>query len=379
MSGAPQRVDLAVVGAGIHGAAVAAEATRRRLKVAVVERSAPAAGTSSRSSKLIHGGLRYLEQGRIDLVRESLAARRQLLREAPDLVELAPFLLPVYAGAARAPLTIRAGLALYWLLSLPQPTPFSTLAPHEWPSGDGLRTAGLRALFRYYDGMTDDAALTRRVLAGAAARGAMLLCPASVDGITLGAEGVALALSTPAGPRELQARAVVNAAGPWLTEVIGRVAPRVEPPAVELVRGSHVELPSRALAGTYLIQSPRDARPMFVIPRGDHTLVGTTEVRHEDGPDQVEPSPLEHEYLLEAVAAHFPGWAAEGGLAVRASWAGLRLLPAAAGGLNARSRETQLHVDRPDRPRLLSIVGGKLTTHAATARECLARLAPAFD
>jgi len=168
----------------------------------------------------------------------------------------------------------------------------------------------------------------------------------------------------------------VNAAGPWLSEVLAKVTPRVAAPAVELVRGSHLELPPRPLAGAYYLESPRDARPLFVMPKRGHTLVGTTEVRHEDGPDHVVPSPAEREYLLETVAAHFPGWAADGGLEVRASWAGLRVLPMAPGGLNARSRETQLHTDRADRPRLLSIVGGKLTTHAATARECLARLAP---
>ena len=372
---APAHVDLLVVGAGIHGAAVAAEATRRGLTVLVAERTAPAAGTSSRSSKLIHGGLRYLEHGRIDLVRESLASRATLLREAPDLVELAPFLLPVFAGSARGPLTIRLGLLLYWLLSLPRPTRFQALARSEWPSADGLRTDGLRAVFQYSDGMTDDAALTRRVLAGAEARGATLLFPATLEGLTLGASGVAAQLRTPAGAQEVRARAAVNAAGPWLTEVLARVTPAVKLPAVELVRGSHLELPPRALAGTYYIESPRDARPLFVIPRDDHTLVGTTEVRHEDGPDKVAPSVAEREYLLEAVAAHFPRWAADGGLEVRNAWAGLRVLPAASGGFNARSRETLLHSDRADRPRIVSIVGGKLTTHAATARDCLALLA----
>lgn len=370
----PKRVDLLVVGAGIHGAAVAAEATRRGLTVLVAERTAPAAGTSSRSSKLIHGGLRYLEQGRIDLVRESLASRRRLLRQAPDLVELAPFLLPVYADSKRNPLTIRLGLTLYWLLSLPRPTPFGTLPRDQWPVADGLCTDGLRAMFRYADGMTDDAALTRRVLADAEARGATLLFPATLEALTLAEPGASASLRTPDGTHEIQARAVVNAAGPWLTEVLARVTPRVEIPAIELVRGSHLELPPRTLAGTYYLESPRDARPLFVIPRGDHTLVGTTEVRHEDGPDRVVPSAAEREYLLEAVAAHFPAWAKDGGLEVQQAWAGLRVLPAASSGYNARSRETLLHTDRADRPRVISIVGGKLTTHAVTARECLARL-----
>ena len=378
MTGSVTTVDLLVVGAGIHGAAVAAEATRRGLTVLVAERTAPAAGTSSRSSKLIHGGLRYLEQGRFDLVRESLASRRRLLRQAPDLVELAPFLLPVYADSKRDSLTIRLGLTLYWLLSLPRPTPFGALRRARWPISDGLRTAGLRAVFLYRDGMTDDAALTRRVLAGAEARGATLLCPASLESLTLAEAGVAAQLRTPQGMHEVRARAAVNAAGPWHTEILARVTPGNAIPAIDLVRGSHLELPPRALAGTYYLESPRDARPLFVMPRGDHTLVGTTEVRHEEGPDRVTPSVAERDYLLEAVAAHFPSWANDGGLAVQQAWAGLRVLPAADSGYNARSRETLLHADRVERPRIISIVGGKLTTHAVTARECLARFGSAF-
>jgi glycerol-3-phosphate dehydrogenase len=366
--------DLLVIGAGIHGAAVADAATRRGLRVVVVERSAPASGTSGRSSKLIHGGLRYLEQGRIDLVRESLAARRALLDETPDLVALAPFLVPVYRGGARRPLTIRLGLALYWLLSWPEPAAFRALPRAAWPLADGLSAEGLRAVFRYADGMTDDAALTRRVLERALARGAALLCPATVEALELGAAGVEARLATPDGARTLRVGAVVNAAGPWIEQVLREVRPALALPAVELVRGSHLELAPRPLAGTYYLESPRDARPLFVIPRADHVLVGTTEQPHAGGPDRVEPSADEVAYLQEAVAARFPGWARDGGLVPRRTWAGLRVLPAGAGGLNSRSRETLLHVDREREPRLISIIGGKLTTHAATARACLRRL-----
>jgi len=362
--------DVLVVGAGIHGAAIARALVRRGQRVVVAERSAPAAGTSSRSSKLIHGGLRYLEHGDLALVRESLRARSALLREAPDLVERADFLIPVYRGGGRPPWMIRIGLALYALLAgLGRDARFESLARGDWPLADGLSPDGLRAVFRYTDARTDDAALTRRVLAEAIAGGARLRCPAEVESIVLDHDGATVTLREASGSAVLRVAAVVNAAGPWVAQLQRRVAPTQPPLAVELVRGTHLELPHRPLAGIYYLESPRDGRPMFVIPRGDHLLVGTTAVTIAEAElERIEPSAAEVEYLLEAVHHRFPSWAADGGLAVRAAWAGVRVLPAAAGGdVGAISRELELHADRPERPRLVALVGGKLTTHAAAA------------
>ena len=372
--------DVLVVGAGIHGAAIARALTRRGATVIVAERSAPAAGTSSRSSKLVHGGLRYLEHGDLGLVRESLRARAALLREAPDLVERAEFLIPVYRDGARAPWLIRAGLALYAVLAgLGPDARFRTLPRREWPLGDGLTPDGLRAVFRYTDAKTDDAGLTRRVLDEALAGGASLRCPAEVAAIALDDDGATVTLREGAGPaareRVVRAGAVVNAAGPWVARVQRLVTPALPPLPVVLIRGSHLELPYRPLAGIYYLESPRDRRPLFVIPRGDHLLVGTTEVAVGDADlDRIEPSAAEVEYLLEAVRLRFPGWAADGGLAVRAKWAGVRVLPLDDGSLNARSRELELHVDRERSPRLIALVGGKLTTHAVAAERVVDRL-----
>lgn len=375
--------DVLVIGAGIHGAAVARALTRRGCKVVVAERSAPAAGTSSRSSKLIHGGLRYLEHGNLGLVRESLRARAALLREAPDLVERADFLIPVWRDGSRSPWLIRAGLSLYALLAgLGPDTRFRSLPRAEWPLADGLAADGLLAVFRYTDARTDDAGLTRRVLDEALVGGAVLRCPAEVAAIALDDDGATVTLregvAAESGESHLRVRAVVNAAGPWVARVHGRVAPALPPLAVELIRGSHLELPFRPLAGIYYLESPRDGRPLFVNPRGDHLLVGTTEVAVTDAElDCIEPSAAEVDYLLEAVARHFPGWAAAGGLEVRARWAGVRVLPVAAAGdegVNARSRELALVADRPLRPRFVSLVGGKLTTHAAAAEQVVERL-----
>lgn len=375
--------DVLVIGAGIHGAAIARALARTGARVVVAERSAPAAGTSSRSSKLVHGGLRYLEHGDLGLVRESLRARAALLADAPELVERADFLIPVYRDGARPPWLVRAGLTLYALLAgLGPDARFRSLPRREWPLADGLDPAGLRAVFRYTDARTDDAGLTRRVLAEALAAGAVLRCPAEVAAIELDDEGATVALreAGAAGTgAALRVHAVVNAAGPWVARVQRLVAPALPPLAVALIRGSHLELPHRPLAGIYYLESPRDRRPLFVIPRGDHLLVGTTEVAVGDADlDRIEPSAAEVEYLLEAVRARFPGWSRDGGLEVRARWAGVRVLPrretGAAGGLNAASRELALVVDRERLPRFVSLVGGKLTTHAAAAEKVLERL-----
>jgi glycerol-3-phosphate dehydrogenase len=341
--------------------------------VVVTERSAPAAGTSSRSSSLIHGGLRYLEQGEIGLVRECLAERARLLRTAPSLVRLADFHLPAYDDGRRPAWQLRLGLAGYALLAgLGPGARFRELAPHERPD-DGLETRGLRALFRYHDALTDDAALTRAVLASACALGATLRCPARVTALELLPAGVRAVLASPDGERALTVRCVVNAAGPWLPEVHACLAPAVPALSLQLVRGSHVELPARPMAGPYYLESPRDGRPLFVMPREGRTLVGTTEVVPGGVPDQVAPSGAEVEYLLEAVARRFPAWAAQGGLEVREAWAGLRVLPSSSRPVNAARRETRL-VGDPE-GRWLAIVGGKLTNHARTAAKAVARLA----
>jgi len=368
-----------VVGAGIHGAAVAQHAASAGHAVIVAERSAPGAGTSSRSSKLIHGGLRYLEQGALGLVRECLAERARLLATAPGLVRLVPFHIPVFADSRRAPWQLRAGLSAYALLAgLGPEARFASLAPSARPD-DGLASDGLRALFRYHDATTDDAALTRAVLASAQTLGAELRCPATVVGLELLPQGVRATLATLVGQRTLTVRCVVNAAGPWLEEVHRQLTPAAPPLAVLLVRGSHLELPARPLAGIYYCESPRDGRPLFVMPRPGCTLVGTTEVTPGGAPDAAAPSAAEVEYLLEAVARHFPGWAARGGLAVQASWSGLRVLPVSKDPVNAARRETRLVTDRDPARRWLAIVGGKLTNHARTAAAVVAKLERALS
>lgn len=369
--------EVLVIGAGIHGAAIARALARANRKVVVVDKTGPAAGTSSRSSKLIHGGLRYLEHGNLALVRESLAARRALLRDAPHLVQRVPFLIPVYPDSRRTTWQLRAGLALYALLAgLGQTERFTTLPRAAWPLADGLDPRDLLAVLRYHDAQTDDAALTRWVLDDALTHGATLRYPWEAAKIELESDSVRILGTGPDGATTLRVRCVVNAAGPWVARVAARVTPTPPRLAVELVQGSHIELAPRSLAGVYYLESPDDCRPLFVMPWQGRVLVGTTEVSCADADlDAPRPAAAEIAYLQRAVARRFPGWARDGGLEPVGSWAGVRVLPQGPGGINARSRELALSVDRAVKPRFVSLIGGKLTTHAAAAGRVVESLA----
>lgn len=365
--------DVLVIGAGVQGVGVAQAAAAAGYRVVCLERGEVAAETSSRSSKLIHGGLRYLESFQLRLVRESLRERAILLKIAPHLVELVPFLIPVYEGASRGPSKIRAGLSLYSLLGgLRAETRFQVVPRSMWSTLDGLRTDGLRTVFRYMDGQTDDAALCRAVAASAAELGAVVLTGAEVVGANRDVEGWRVRYRTDEEVRELVARVVINAAGPWVNRVLDRVTPSPLCRSVELVAGTHIELPGRLGQGIYYTEAARDQRAVFVMPWKGHVLVGTTEVPYTGDPAQVRPTPDEVVYLREVVAGVFPHLDAE----PLDAWTGLRVLPKAGGAAFHRSREVILSTDEASRPSFVTIYGGKLTGYRATAERVLARIAP---
>lgn len=367
--------DLLVVGGGIHGCGVAQAAAAAGLDTVLVEKSGIAQGTSSRSSKLIHGGLRYLEQWELGLVRECLRERRLLLELAPELVTLQPFHLPVYRDTSRPAWQIRVGLTLYAALAgFRESARFRTLPPNRWDELDGLTTDGLERVFLYHDAQTDDRRLARAVMASAIELGAVLRSPARLAGARLAEGGVVAEVATRDGVERIRARAMVNAGGPWVNDVLGLVRPDVSPLSIELVRGSHVVVAGSMSRGIYYVESPRDRRPVFVMPWGEATLVGTTEEPFRGDPDGVAPTEGEVEYLAEVYRRYFP----EREWRELDRFAGVRVLPPGKGPANRRSRETVLHPDRRDRPRLLSIYGGKLTSYRATAERVVARLAPAL-
>jgi len=363
--------DVLIIGAGVQGVGVAQAAAAAGHRVVCLERSRIAAGTSSRSSKLIHGGLRYLESFQLGLVRESLRERATLLRVAPHLVELVPFFVPVYHDTSRSAWKVRAGLSLYALLGgLGEDTRFQVVPRSAWGALDGLRTDGLRAVFRYLDGQTDDAALCRAVAASAAELGAVVLVGAEVVGANDDAAGWRVRYRTDEEVRELVARVVVNAAGPWVNRVLDRVTPAPPRRQVELVAGTHIELPGRLGQGIYYTEAPQDRRAVFVMPWKGHILAGTTETPYDGDPAKIGPTPEEVTYLREVVADVFPHLETE----PLDAWAGLRVLPKADGVAFHRSREVILACDEAARPSFISIYGGKLTGYRATAARVMDRL-----
>jgi glycerol-3-phosphate dehydrogenase len=369
-------VDVAVIGAGIHGAGVAQAAAAAGHSVLLLEQSAIAAGSSSRSSKLIHGGLRYLETGQFHLVRESLHERATLLRLAPELVRLQRFYIPIYPDTRRRPWQLRTGLSLYALLgSLSSAARFGSVPQRLWGTLDGLDTQGLQAVFCYHDAQTDDRALTGAVLRSAQGLGARLLCPAQFTGATLTDEAVLLHFRRDGNNEQLRARVLVNAAGPWADTLSHAITPAIPVPALECVQGAHIVLPGALSRGIYYVESPRDGRALFVMPWRGELMIGTTETRFHGDPATVAPSHAEIHYLLGALKHYFPRYRACSPEDITTSFAGLRVLPGGTGHAFHRSRETLLVPDRAARPRVLSIYGGKLTTYRAVAQRALQRIA----
>ncbi len=367
-----QDYDLVVVGAGIHGAGIAQAASAAGHSVLLLEQSSIAAGSSSRSSKLIHGGLRYLESGQWRLVRESLHERALMLKLAPELVKLQTFHIPVYRHTRRRPWQLRMGLALYALLAgLDRSAHFGTVPRSRWGELDGLDTHELEQVFWYHDAQTDDALLTAAVVRSAQALGTTFAMPASFVGATLEGAAVQVRYRQDQLDKECRARVLINAAGPWAGTLAHTITPKIEVPALQLVQGTHIMIDYQPRAGFYYLESPRDGRAIFVMPWKGRTLVGTTEVRYRGDPADVHPAAHEIHYLEGVLHHYFPAWRGAASPPVLGSFAGLRVLPGGEGHAFHRSRETMLHTDRARQPRVLSVYGGKLTTWRAVSARAL--------
>lgn len=370
------KYDIVVVGAGIQGAGVAQAAAAAGYSVLVVEQTAPAAGTSSKSSKLIHGGLRYLETAQFGLVRESLRERALLLRLAPELVKLRPLHIPVYENSTRSPLTIRAGLSLYaGLAGFDKNSLFRQLSHSEWGQLSGLKQQGLKAVFRYHEAQTDDAALTRSVLQSAILLGADMLMPARFVGAERNGQCCKVDIQTESGQQSISCRVLVNCAGPWATEVLAKIKPAINHPQVELVQGSHLLLPP-LLAQYFYLEAPADKRAVFVLPWEGQLMVGTTEKLHQGRPETAFCSDEEKAYLLATLRHYFPELPVEDSQVD--TFAGLRVLPKSDKAAFGRSRDVIFSVDNEHQPRVLSVMGGKLTTYRATAEAALERMMPSL-
>lgn len=368
--------DIVIIGGGIHGVGVAQAAAAEGHSVLLLEQTGLASGTSSRSSKLIHGGLRYLESAQFRVVRECLRERSLLLKLAPELVQLVPFYSPVYSDTHRRPWQIRIGLNLYRLLSgFDASGRFRRVPSSEWDGLDGLEQDKLEAVFQFYDAQTDDALLTRAVMRSAQGLGAELAMPAQFQAAELDEHGCTISYREGEAQKSCRAHVLINAAGPWANEVLTRITPTPSQCHVDLVQGTHLILPEPLTKGIYYVEAPQDRRAVFIMPWGEQTLVGTTETPYEGDPAAVRPLLQEQNYLLEVLSHYFPHYR---DVAPTSAFAGLRVLPSSGGKAFGRSRETILHTDRKESPRVLTLYGGKLTAYRAAAEQVMERIVTAL-
>jgi len=369
-----ENIDVAIIGGGIHGVGVAQAAAAAGYSTVLLEKSSLAAGTSSRSSKLIHGGLRYLESGQLALVRESLRERRLLLELAPWLVRPLPVYIPVYRHTRRRPWKIRVGLSLYAMLGGPLDplVRFRKLRRSQWSELEGLRTAGLSAVFEYWEAQTDDAELTRAVMRSAQALGAQLFCPAEFISAERIESGYRLRYRQEDENRDLTCAYLVNASGPWTNRILQTISPPADGLPMDLVQGTHIVVEGRMHHKIFYLEAPHDGRAVFVMPWKDETtLIGTTEHLFTGDPNEVAPLQDEMYYLLETLRHYFPSHSDK----VLDSFSGARVLPKAEHAAFHRPRETILHVDEKH-PRLLTVYGGKLTTYRSTGQKIIDFIRP---
>ena len=368
-------VDVVVIGGGIHGAGVAQAAAAAGHSVLLLEKTGFGAGTSSKSSKLIHGGLRYLEQAEFSLVRECLRERKVLLSLAPELVELREFYIPIYKTTKRRPWQIRLGLSLYFLLAFcTKEARFRKVPEEEWNSLDGLKSDSLQAVFQYQDAQTDDRALTAAVIHSAKSLGAEIACPALFTSATISSEFVEVHYELGGAQKTCKAAVIVNAAGPWVNSVAEAISPRPKTLEIDLVQGAHIVLPFSLDRGIYYMEHPEDQRAVFLMPWGEDALLGTTETTFSGSQDSVSATVEEQQYLLAALHHYFPEHKALSLDSIRTAFAGLRVLPKSSSSAFGRSRETILMLDCKTKPRVLSIYGGKLTAYRAEAEKVMNKI-----
>jgi glycerol-3-phosphate dehydrogenase len=374
--------DLVVIGGGITGAGIARDAALRGMKVALFEKGDYASGTSSKSSKMIHGGLRYLEHGEVGLVFESVSERRVQTRVAPHLVRPLPFLIPIYKGVRPGFEIMNLGLWIYDSLAL-----FRAPRLHKTFRGTNaalalepqLRPEGLRGALEYYDCATDDARLVLENALDAIALGAECHTYTEVLRFERRADqritGVVVRDRLTDRTWTVAARAVILAAGAWTDEMIERfgVPSPTHHPLLRRTKGVHVVLPRERLPLTRAITliSPVDSRVMFAIPWRERSVLGTTDTDYTGTADDVAADASDVKYLCESGNGYFPG-ANLTPADVIATWAGLRPLIAAPPNVDesAVSREHEVFTKRDG---LVIIAGGKLTTYRRMAREAVGK------
>ena len=368
-----EQFDVLVVGGGITGAGIARDAAARGLKVALIEKVDFGSGTSSKSSKLVHGGLRYLEQAELGLVFESVNERKRLMKLGRHLVRPLPFLVTNYKGDRRWLATLAFGLWIYDALCF-----FGNYRNHvtygtkkTLALEPQLRSTGLNGGILYYDCLTDDARLTLECILDAGSLGAVTLNHVRAGKLLKDATGAICGVSAhdeeTGATIEARAKVVINATGPWSDEVRALAG---EPRILKPTKGIHLVVDSKRLPIKHalMMSSPRDKRVVFGIPWGlGRTVVGTTDTFFDGSPDTVEPTKEDVTYLLETANSYFPQ-AELTADDVLSTWSGLRPLLAPEdeeAGASAVSREHVIY----ESPGFVTIAGGKLTTFRRMAAE----------
>jgi glycerol-3-phosphate dehydrogenase len=379
-----EQFDVLVVGGGITGAGVALDAASRGLRTALVERHDFASGTSSKSSKLVHGGLRYLQQREIRLVYEGLHERHIALRNAPHLVRVLPFLIPVLSkdGLVNPKLARALGSAL-WMYDLTGGVRIGKVhrrvskqrALEHMPS---LRAANVAAAYLYYDAQADDARLTLTIARTAAEHGAAVVNHASVEALRKdGSRLSGAAVSLDGETVEVRARAIVNATGVWSDEV--RALDEGKPPnSIRPAKGIHITVPWHKVRNDIaaIVPVPKDRRSIFVVPWGDFTYIGTTDTDYDGPIDDPQCTPEDVRYLLDAInlAIEQPLREAD----IVGTWAGLRPL-ISGGSVGEKTADlSRQHAVRLSDTGLVTVTGGKLTTYRRMASDTVDRVVAAL-
>lgn len=370
---ASEHFDVLVVGGGITGAGVALDAASRGLTTALVERDDFASGTSSKSSKLIHGGLRYLQQREFRLVYENLAERQIACRNAPHLVRVLPFLLPIMGkrGVINPRLARTLGAAL-WMYDITGGARLGRL--HKRISKETALTHmpvlppdRLADSYLYYDAQTDDARLTLGIVRTAAAHGAAVANRVRVTGF-VGSEDITGAQVEADGSTfDVRARRVVNASGVWSDE-LRALDEGADPRSIRPAKGIHLTVPWSKIRNdiAVIIPVPKDRRSIFVVPWGDLTYIGTTDTEYDGPIDDPRCDPDDISYLLDAINASSTEKITEAD--VVGTWAGLR--PLLADATNERTADlSRRHAVRVSDRGLVTVTGGKLTTYRRMAQD----------
>ncbi len=374
-----QQFQVVVIGGGINGVAVARQCARAGKRTLLVEQNDFASGVTSRSTRIIHGGLRYLEHGELGLVRESLRERETLLRERSHLVHPMHFLLLLNENSERSALKVRAGLWLYRRFAGKKST--TDTAEMELNRLERALDAGRRwSFFNFEDAQCEFPErlvaewLMEAVEAGAVVRNHMEALAVDVTHGRI--RGVLLRDQLGGRDQRVEAGWVINCSGPWADRVCQRSSIRTGKPMVGGVRGSHILLPRfPGSPNTAIYAEAADGRPFFVLPWNDQILVGTTEVADSGDPGRTAPSAEEIGYLIKSVAQLFPK-AKISAQSVKHAFAGIRPLPYSPDDKpSAVTRRHILHDHARDgAARMISVIGGKLTTAASLARQCARKI-----